>query len=103
MPTYEAAIDALGDPTRRTVFERLRHGPQSVGALADGLPVSRPAVSQHLRVLREAGLVSERREGTRRIYRVDPEGVAALRAYFDRFWSEALADFQAAAEREERQ
>ena len=103
MQTYESAIDALGDPTRRTVFERLRHGPQSVGALAEGLPVSRPAVSQHLRVLREAGLVSERREGTRRIYRVDPEGVAALRAYFDRFWSEALADFQAAAEREERQ
>ena len=95
-------MNALGDPTRRTIFERLRRGPRPVGELADGLPVSRPAVSQHLRVLKEAGLVSERREGTRRVYRVDPDGVAGLRAYFDRFWDEALAAYAAAAEREEK-
>ncbi len=94
-------MNALGDPTRRTIFERLRRGPRPVGELADGLPVSRPAVSQHLRVLKQAGLVSERREGTRRVYRVDPDGVAGLRAYFDRFWDEALAAYAAAAEREE--
>ena len=92
---------ALADPTRRVVFERLRRGPQSVGELARGLPVSRPAVSQHLRVLKDAGLVSERREGTRRLYRLDPEGLAEIRDYFDRFWDAALADFKAAAERRE--
>lgn len=98
---YQDAMDALGDPTRRTIFERLRGGPQAVGELASGLPVSRPAVSQHLRVLKDAGLVSERREGTRRIYRLDPNGLAGVRAYFDEFWSDALAAFKAAAEREE--
>jgi DNA-binding transcriptional ArsR family regulator len=92
----------LGDPTRRAIFECLRGGPRSVGEIANGLPVSRPAVSQHLRVLREAGLVSERREGTRRLYRVDPEGLRELRAYLESFWDEALAGFKAAAESEGR-
>jgi len=96
------ALGVLGDPTRRAIFELLRSGPRSVGELASGLPVSRPAVSQHLRVLREAGLVSERREGTRRLYRVDPAGVTELRAYLDSFWDEALAGFKAAAENEGR-
>jgi DNA-binding transcriptional ArsR family regulator len=91
-------MDALGDPTRRAVFELLEGGEQPVGELAAQLPVSRPAVSQHLRVLKEAGLVSERKNGTRRLYRVDPQGVAELRAYFDRFWDTALADFKAVAE-----
>ena len=95
-------MGVLGDPTRRAIFELLRSGPRSVGELASGLPVSRPAVSQHLRVLREAGLVSERREGTRRLYRVDPAGVTELRAYLDSFWDEALAAFEAAAENEGR-
>ena len=102
MGTYGEAIDALGDPTRRAVFERLREGPRPVGELALGLPVSRPAVSQHLRVLKDAGLVTERREGTRRLYRLRPEGVWALRAYFDEFWTDALASFKDAAERREK-
>ena len=93
---------ALADPTRRAIFERLREGPRPVGELARELPVSRPAVSQHLRVLKEAGLVSDRRNGTRRLYRVEPDAVAALRAYFDDFWSRALEAFKAAAESEER-
>jgi DNA-binding transcriptional ArsR family regulator len=93
---------ALADPTRRAIFERLREGPRPVGELARELPVSRPAVSQHLRVLKEAGLVSERRNGTRRLYRVEPDAVAELRAYFDDFWSRALEAFKAAAESEER-
>jgi DNA-binding transcriptional ArsR family regulator len=98
--TYADAIQALGDPTRRTVFERLREGPRSVGDLARGLPVSRPAVSQHLRVLKEAGLVRERREGTRNYYSVNGEGLADLREYFQGFWDEALTAFKAAAESE---
>lgn len=98
---YARAIQALGDPTRRTVFELLREGPRSVGELAGGLPVSRPAVSQHLRVLKEAGLVRERRQGTRNFYSVNGEGLAELRAYFEGFWDEALASFKAAAESEE--
>jgi DNA-binding transcriptional ArsR family regulator len=96
--TYEKTIDALGDPTRRSIFERLRGGPYAVGELAAGLPVSRPAVSQHLRVLKEAGLVSERREGTRRVYRLEPTGVAELRAYVEGLWDDALAAFKRAAE-----
>jgi DNA-binding transcriptional ArsR family regulator len=96
--TNGRAIDALGDPTRRAIFERLRGGPLAVGELARGLPVSRPAVSQHLRVLKDAGLVTDRRDGTRRLYRVDPSGVAALRAYFDSFWTDALAALKEAAE-----
>lgn len=94
-------LDALGDPTRRQIFESLRGGPRSVGELANGLPVSRPAVSQHLRVLREAGLVSDRKEGTRRLYRVDPGGLAGLRDYFDGFWGDALARFADEARKEQ--
>ena len=95
---YAFVIEALADPTRRAVFELLREGPRPVGEIARELPVSRPAVSQHLRVLKEAGLVSERKDGTRRLYRVEPAGLAELRAYFDQFWSDALAAFKAAAE-----
>ena len=91
-------LDALGDPTRRQVFELLRAGPRSVGDLAVGLPVSRPAVSQHLRILEEAGLVMHRREGTRHLYELDSSGVVVLREWVDGFWSEALARFKAVAE-----
>ena len=91
-------MDALGDATRREIMERLRSGPRPVGELAAELPVSRPAVSQHLRVLKEAGLVTERKDGTRRIYGVEPQAIADLRAYFDSFWEQALAGFKAAAE-----
>jgi len=94
-------MDALGDPTRRAIFELLSAGPRAVGEIAEQLPVSRPAVSQHLRVLKDAGLVAERRNGTRRIYRLDPDGLAKVRDYFDRFWDAALAEFKAAAERRE--
>ena len=97
---YATAMEALGDATRREIMERLRGGPRPVGDIAAGLPVSRPAVSQHLRVLREAGLVTERKDGTRRIYRVEPKALADLRAYFDSFWEQALASFRAAAEQE---
>ncbi|TMK72117.1 MAG: winged helix-turn-helix transcriptional regulator [Actinobacteria bacterium] len=95
MVTYEAdAWTALGDPTRRAIFARLAERPRPVGELAHGLPVSRPAVSQHLRVLKEAGLVTDRSAGNRRIYRVDPDGLAALRTQLDRFWNEALANYK---------
>ena len=93
------AMTALGDPTRRAIFERVGSGPVSVGALAADMPVSRPAVSQHLKVLKEAGLVRDRQAGNRRIYSIDPDGVGALRAYFDRFWTQALGAFKEAAER----
>jgi DNA-binding transcriptional ArsR family regulator len=96
----ELALDALGDPTRRRVLELLRAGPRPVVELAAELPVSRPAVSQHLRVLKGAGLVTERREGTRHLYRIDPEGLAAVRTYLEGFWADALAAFKAAAEQE---
>ncbi|MGH2893884.1 MAG: ArsR/SmtB family transcription factor [Solirubrobacteraceae bacterium] len=89
---------ALGDPTRRLVFERVATRPQSVGELAATLPVSRPAVSQHLQVLKEAGLVSDQAEGNRRIYRMDPRGLGDLRAYLDHFWNQALAAFKTAVE-----
>jgi DNA-binding transcriptional ArsR family regulator len=95
-------MDALGDPTRRKIFERLRSQTLSVGEIAAELPISRPAVSQHLRVLKEAGLVTERRNGTRRLYRLDPDAVGELRDYFDDFWTDALAAFKAEAERERR-
>src|ERR671937_2921531 len=98
---YGHAIAALADPTRRRVFERLRAGPRPVGEIARGLPVSRPAVSQHLRVLKEAGLVRERREGTRNYYSVNGDGLAELRDYFEQFWDEALAAFKEAAEKGE--
>lgn len=98
MEAYGLAFDALGDPTRRRTFELLRGGPQSVGALADQLPVSRPAVSQHLRVLKDAGLVRDEQAGTRRLYSVNPESVEAMRAYFDDMWTDALARFKERAE-----
>jgi DNA-binding transcriptional ArsR family regulator len=91
-------LNALGDPTRRAIFERIADRPRPVGELAAELPVSRPAVSQHLKVLKEAGLVIDRPVGNRRIYQLDPDGVGALRAYLDRFWNQALAAFQAAVE-----
>lgn len=89
---------ALGDRTRRAIFERIAERPRAVGELADELPVSRPAVSQHLKVLKEAGLVVDRAEGTRRIYQVNPDGLGALRAQLDRFWTQALVAFKAAVE-----
>ena len=93
MATNGTVFDALGDPTRRRIFETLRDGPRSVGELAAGLPVSRPAVSQHLRVLEQAGLVSHTANGTRNLYSIEPGGVAELRAYFDSFWGDALERF----------
>ena len=96
--TYVTALAALADPTRRHVFERLGAGPLAVGAIARGMPVSRPAVSQHLKVLKEAGLVTDRPEGTRRVYAIDPHGLGALRGWLDQFWDQALAAYQAAAE-----
>jgi DNA-binding transcriptional ArsR family regulator len=95
---YLDPFDALGDPTRRAVFERLRNGPQAVGELAQGLPVSRPAVSQHLRVLKDAGLVVDDPAGTRRLYRIDAAGVAGLRAYVEGLWDTALGSFKEAVE-----
>jgi DNA-binding transcriptional ArsR family regulator len=92
-------LTALGDPTRRTIFERVAERPRAVGELAGELPVSRPAVSQHLKVLKDAGLVVDRAAGTRRIYAVDPQGLAALRVYLEQFWTRSLADFKAAVER----
>ena len=96
---YRNALAALADPTRRKVFERLRFGAEPVGAIARGLPVSRPAVSQHLKVLKEAGLVADRPEGTRRVYFIDPHGLGVLRKWLDQFWDDALAAFQAEVER----
>ena len=96
---YEAnGWAALGDPTRRAIFERLADGPRSVGELARGLPVSRPAVSQHLKVLKDARLVTDRPDGNRRLYQINADGVGALRAYLDRFWNQSLAAFKQAAE-----
>ena len=102
MATYQAGavLEALGDPTRRTIFEMLGEGPQAVGRLAERLPVSRPAVSQHLKVLSGAGLVSHAQQGTRRVYCIDPRGIDAMRTYLDRFWDRALAALKVAAEQE---
>jgi DNA-binding transcriptional ArsR family regulator len=91
-------MDALGDPTRRAILERLLNGPMPVGELARQFPVSRPAISQHLRVLKRAHLVVDRPLGNRRLYAVDPAGIDALRAYFDRFWTQALAAFKRVAD-----
>ena len=100
MKAYHAdGFSALADPTRRAIFESIAERPQAVGELAGALPVSRPAVSQHLKVLKGAGLVVDRPAGTRRIYQLDPEGVDALRGYLDQFWNQALGAFKAAAER----
>ncbi len=101
MITYQNGFGALADPTRRQIFERLARRPRPVGELAEGLPVSRPAVSQHLKVLADAGLVSATKDGNRRLYRVDPDGVAGMRSYLDRFWTDALAAFENAARVEE--
>lgn len=101
MKAYESALNALGEPTRRAILERLRPGPAAVGELARELPVSRPAVSQHLRVLKDAGLVADTPAGTRRLYALDLEGLDALRAYLDEFWNLPLERFKAAAERGE--
>jgi DNA-binding transcriptional ArsR family regulator len=95
----DLAIKALGDPTRRTIFELVARGPISVGAIAEQVPVSRPAVSQHLKVLKEADLVVDRADGTRRVYEMNPDGLEALRSYFERFWNSALWAFKRAAEK----
>jgi DNA-binding transcriptional ArsR family regulator len=92
------ALGALGDPTRRIIFERLAKRPRAVGELARGLPISRPAVSQHLAILKAAGLVTDRADGARRLYRVDPAGVEAIRAWLDQFWDRTLEAFKAEAE-----
>ena len=97
---YDIAFDALGDPTRRQIFERLREGPCSVASLAAGLPVSRPAVSQHLKVLKDAGLVRDEAVGARRLYRPAPAGMMALRAWLEGFWSEVFADYEAEMQRQ---
>ena len=94
------AFAALADPTRRAIFERLAEGPRAVSELANGLPVSRPAVSQHLKVLKEAGLVSDRPEGARRVYQIDPAGLGQIRAWLDRFWDAALDAFKTEVERQ---
>lgn len=97
---YIASLAALADPTRRAVFERLRGGPKGVGEIAAALPVSRPAVSQHLKVLKAAGLVADEARGTARIYRIHAEGLRELRDWLDGFWDEALTNFKAHAERD---
>src|SRR5690242_11799277 len=96
---YGDSLTALADPTRRKIFERLRRGPQAVGRIAEDMPVSRPAVSQHLKVLKDAGLVSEEQDGARRIYRIDPHGLGQLRQWLDQFWDVALENFKAEAEK----
>jgi DNA-binding transcriptional ArsR family regulator len=96
-----AALEALADPTRRALFELLGRGPRSVGALSADVPVSRPAVSQHLKVLRDSGLVTVQTQGTRHIYSLDPQGVRAVRDYFDQFWTNALAAFADAVNRQQ--
>jgi DNA-binding transcriptional ArsR family regulator len=96
MTNHAAVLTALADPTRRAIFERLAGRPSPVGELARSLPVSRPAVSQHLKVLKAAGLVTDRPAGTRRVYAVDPAGLASIRSYFERFWAASLATFAAA-------
>lgn len=95
MNTYQnSQLDALGDPTRRAILDRLLRSPTSVGALADEFPISRPAISQHLRILKDARLVTDQAAGTRRVYAIDPQGFANLRSYFDRFWTDALMSFK---------
>jgi len=94
----QAGLDALGDPTRMAIFQKLAGGPTAVNELARAMPVSRPAVSQHLRVLKGAGLVTDTKSGTRRLYQLNPEGVARLRAHFDQMWTKAMSSYQAAAE-----
>jgi DNA-binding transcriptional ArsR family regulator len=97
---YGTALAALADPTRRQIFERVLTAPQPVGAIADGLPVSRPAVSQHLKVLKEAGLITERRQGTRRLYVADPQALGELRTAIEAMWRDALAGLMASIDKE---
>jgi DNA-binding transcriptional ArsR family regulator len=99
MPDAATALTALADPTRRQIFERLASGPCAVGEIARGLPVTRPAVSQHLAVLKSAGLVRDQAEGTRRIYEIDPKGLGMIRKWLDQFWDQALASFKEEVER----
>ena len=101
MATYGESLGALADPTRREIFERLAERPQAVGELAGGMPVSRPAVSQHLKVLKDAGLVVDRRAGNRSIYQLNPDGIEALRGYLDQFWKQALTAFKSVVEQRE--
>jgi DNA-binding transcriptional ArsR family regulator len=98
---YQQAFLALADPTRRKVFEQLRHGPKPVGLIAAALPVSRPAVSQHLRILKKAGLVIAQTAGTRRVYHIDPKGLATIRRWLDQFWDDALTAFKTEVEKKE--
>jgi len=98
MTNATAMLTALGDPTRQAILDRLTHGPMAVGQLADVLPVSRPAVSQHLKVLKDVGLVFDQQQGTRRVYQVDPAGLAVLRRHLDGFWERSLAAFQGHAQ-----
>ncbi len=100
MTSHAAVLAALADPTRRVIVERIKAGPRSVDEIARGLPISRPAVSQHLRVLRESGLASERRAGRRRLYRLEPAGLASVRTYVEGLWDEVLSAYQSAAEKE---
>ena len=101
MNTYSSSqLDALGDPTRRAILGQLRKGPLPVGALAKAFPISRPAISQHLRILKDARLVIDRPEGTRRVYQLDPAGFESVRAYLDQFWTTALAAFKEKADAE---
>ena len=101
MTNLSAAFAALAEPTRQQIFERLARKALAVGDLAEGLPVTRSAVSQHLKILKDAGLVTSRTEGTRNIYQVDPRGVEAMRDYLDRFWERALANFKREVEKED--
>lgn len=103
MSASERAFNALGDPTRRAIFEKLRNRPMAVVDIASGLPVSRPAVSQHLKVLKEAKLISIKTRGAKNIYEVDREGILAMREYLDKFWNEALVNFKKIAENTERE
>ena len=100
MTYQDAALATLADPTRRLLMERLRAGPRAVGELARGLPVSRPAVSQHLKVLKAARLVTDRAEGTRRVYQIDPQGLGAIRRWLDQFWDASLAAFKDEVEKQ---
>ena len=102
MTNATAMLTALGDPTRQAILDRLSHGPLAVGELAADLPISRPAVSQHLKVLKDVGLVTDRQDGTRRLYQADPDGLAMLRAHLDAFWERSLAAFQQRANEERR-
>jgi DNA-binding transcriptional ArsR family regulator len=103
MTNADRALAALSDPTRRQVFERLRTGGLAVGEIARNLPVSRPAVSQHLKVLKDAGLVTDRADGARRVYHIDPKGLGAMRAWLDQFWDVALQAYAAEVERSEKE